>query len=111
MGTRLNWPIGYVEFVYAIQHQLGFGTVQNSSGQFVRASLDSLAEAAKTAASDATFNSVASITNSPGKAAYSIASFTWFADFRANLRYRKKSKRCVKSSGGCWGVLPCHARL
>jgi phosphate ABC transporter phosphate-binding protein len=98
MDTKLKWPIGqgaegsegvasevektpnaigYVEFVYAIQHQLGFGEVQNSSGKFVRVSLDSLAEAAKTAAADATINSSASITNPSGKAAYPIASFTW----------------------------------
>lgn len=98
MGTRLKWPIGqgvegsegvasavektpnaigYVEFVYAIQHQLSFGAVQNSSGKFVRASLDSLAEAAKTAAGDITSNSSASIANAPGKAAYPIASLTW----------------------------------
>jgi phosphate transport system substrate-binding protein len=69
--------IGYVEFVYAIQHQLGFGAVQNSSGKFIRASLDSLAEAAKTAAADPTSNVSVSITNPPGKAAYPIASFTW----------------------------------
>lgn len=97
-GTKLKWPIGqgaegnegvasevektpnaigYVEFVYAIQHQLGFGAVQNSSGKFVRASLDSLAEVAKTEVADATINSSASTTNPSGKAAYPIASFTW----------------------------------
>jgi phosphate ABC transporter phosphate-binding protein len=97
-GTKLKWPvgqgaegsegvasavektpnaIGYVEFVYAIQHQQGFGAVQNSSCKFIRASLDSLAEAAKTAAADPTSNVSVSITNPPGKAAYPIASFTW----------------------------------
>jgi phosphate ABC transporter phosphate-binding protein len=97
IGTKLQWPvgqgaegnggeamavektpnsIGYVEFVYAIQHQLSFGAVQNSSGRFIRASLNSLAEAASTAAGT-TSTSSASIVNPPGKNAYPIASFTW----------------------------------
>lgn len=97
-GTKLNWPvgqgtegsegvasavektpnaIGYVEFVYAIQHQLGFGAVQNSSGRFVRASLNSLAEAARTLATESSSGSYASITNSSDKEAYPIASLTW----------------------------------
>ncbi len=95
-GTRLNWPvgmgnernegvasavqktpnsIGYVELVYAIQYQLNFGSVRNSSGEFIRAQLDSLAEAAKVAiAGD---GEVSSITNPPAKGAYPIATFTW----------------------------------
>jgi len=69
--------IGYVELVYAIQHQLSFGAVRNSSGEYIRANLNSLAEAAKTATTAANIDSPASITNPPGKEAYPIASFTW----------------------------------
>src|SRR5262249_35356211 len=39
--------IGYVELAYAIQHQLSFGEIRNTAGEFVRADLRSLSEAAK----------------------------------------------------------------
>ena len=97
-GTSLTWPvgkgvehnegvaaivqqtpnaIGYVELVYAIQHQLSFGLVRNRSGEFVRASLETVAQAAKAPAT-AEPRVSASITNSPEKGAYPIATFTWF---------------------------------
>jgi phosphate transport system substrate-binding protein len=70
------YSIGYVELVYAIQHQLNFGTVRNSSGEFVRAGLDSLGEAAKSGAGPGA-GPPSSITNPPGRGAYPIATFTW----------------------------------
>jgi phosphate ABC transporter phosphate-binding protein len=94
-GTMLHWPIGngaernegiaeavqrtpgsigYVELVYAIQYQLSFGAVRNRSGKYVRASLDSLAEAAKENQSG---RPLSSITDPASKGAYPIATFTW----------------------------------
>lgn len=64
--------IGYVELVYAIQHQLSFGTVRNRAGAFVHADLNSLREAAKSADTDSL-----SILDAPGAGAYPIAAFTW----------------------------------
>jgi len=103
-GFRINWPIGigadgnqgvasavqktpysigYVELVYAIRQRLDYGAVQNRSGVFVRASLSSVAEAAtQSAASNVQLPS--SITNSPGKASYPIATFTWIV-FRQHI--------------------------
>jgi phosphate ABC transporter phosphate-binding protein len=63
--------IGYVELIYAIQHQSTFAAVRNASGHFVRASLASVREAADGAAAGG------SITNAAGAGAYPIASFTW----------------------------------
>src|ERR1039457_5825467 len=64
---QLKGSIGYVELIYA---------VQNAAGNFVRASLDGVTEAAATAKSmPADFR--VSITNAPGKTAYPISSFTW----------------------------------
>ena len=65
--------IGYVELVYAIQHQLSFGAVRNHAGIFVRADLNSLREAAKSASADP----AASIIDAPGSGAYPITAFTW----------------------------------
>jgi len=69
--------IGYVELVYAIQHELSYGDVRNSSSNYVRADLNSLTEAAKAAIKSGNLESLSSITNAPGKDSYPIASFTW----------------------------------
>jgi phosphate transport system substrate-binding protein len=70
--------IGYVELIYALQHELEYGAVQNASGEFVKADLDSVTAAGKTAPlpKDAGFS--VSITNARGRHTYPIATFTWF---------------------------------
>ena len=96
-GTSIKWPvglggkgnegvagtvrqmagaIGYVELIYAVQNKIPYGPVKNAAGNFVKASLESVTEAAgsvKTMPADFRV----SITNAPGKEAYPIASFTW----------------------------------
>jgi phosphate ABC transporter phosphate-binding protein len=96
-GTTVQWPvgvaadrnegiaaavqhtpnsIGYVEFIYAIQHELRFGAVKNASGQFILASLSSVtAAAAGNGAHSQDFR--VSITNPAGKDAYPISTYTW----------------------------------
>jgi phosphate transport system substrate-binding protein len=96
-GTSVKWPVGlgakgnegvagvirqmqgalgYVELIYALQNNITFGSVQNASGSFVKASLASTTAAAASMKSmPADFR--VSITNAPGKDAYPIASFTW----------------------------------
>jgi len=69
--------IGYVELIYALQNKMPFGNVQNSSGAFVKASLESTTAAAAGAAKDMPADFRVSITNAPGKTAYPICSFTW----------------------------------
>jgi phosphate ABC transporter phosphate-binding protein len=95
-GTTISWPvgqgaernegmaalvhetpnsIGYVELIYAIQHELRFGAVRNAAGNFVKANLSSLTAAAGVESANSDFR--VSITNAPGKYAYPIATFTW----------------------------------
>jgi phosphate ABC transporter phosphate-binding protein len=95
-GTTLQWPvgagaeynegvaetvqstpnsIGYVELTYAIQRELTFASVRNQAGEFIRADLDSLADAARESRADGL--TPQAISNSPGKHAYPIAAFTW----------------------------------
>jgi phosphate transport system substrate-binding protein len=69
--------VGYVELIYALQNKIAYGSVQNSSGNFVRASIDAVTAAADAAASAMPADFRVSITNPPGKDAYPIASFTW----------------------------------
>jgi phosphate transport system substrate-binding protein len=97
-NTSVNWPvglggkgnegvagllkqtpdsIGYVELIYAIQNSLPYGTVKNSSGEFIKASLAGVSAAAAGATKSMPEDFRVSITNSPGKDAYPISSFTW----------------------------------
>ena len=73
---QLPGSIGYVELIYAVQNNIPYGVVKNSSGAFIKASLDSVtAAAASVKTMPADFR--VSITNAPGKDAYPISSFTW----------------------------------
>ncbi len=76
MIRQLQGAIGYVELIYAIQNNIPYGSVRNSAGVFIKASLESVTAAAAAAPKmPADFR--VSITNSPGKDAYPISSFTW----------------------------------
>ena len=73
---QLPGSIGYVELIYALQNKITYGSVKNSAGAFVKASLQSVTAAAASAPKmPADFR--VSITNAPGKDAYPICSFTW----------------------------------
>jgi len=73
---QLPGSIGYVELIYAVQNNITYGSVKNSAGSFVKASLESVtAAAASSPKMPADFR--VSITNAPGKDAYPISSFTW----------------------------------
>ena len=97
-GTSVNWPVGlggkgnegvaglikqtpnafgYVELIYAIQNNMTYGRVKNSSGAFIKADLAGVTAAAAGAAKEMPEDFRVSITNAPGKNAYPISSFTW----------------------------------
>jgi len=68
--------IGYVELVYAVKNHLSYGRVQNKSGEFVKADLQSVTAAAnalKTMPADFRV----SITDESGHGVYPISTFTW----------------------------------
>jgi len=73
---QMQGAIGYIELIYALQNHIAFGTVQNSAGQFVKASLESVTAAAGSM-NEMPADFRVSITNAPGKTAYPISSFTW----------------------------------
>jgi phosphate transport system substrate-binding protein len=96
-GSSLNWPIGvggkgnegvaglirqlpgaigYVELIYALQNKINFGDVKNASGNFVKASIDGVTEAAASVKQMPADYRI-SITNAPGANAYPISSFTY----------------------------------
>ncbi len=73
---QLQGSIGYVELIYAVENKITYGWVKNAAGNFVKASLDGVTEAAASAPKMPSDFRV-SITNAPGKTAYPISSFTW----------------------------------
>jgi phosphate transport system substrate-binding protein len=115
-GTMVNWPpigmaakgnegvtgqvkqspnsIGYVELIYAEQNKLPYAAVKNSSGEFVKPSLESVTAAAAAAANQMPDDLRVSITNAPGKDAYPISSFTYFLVYK-NQDDQAKGKALV----------------
>jgi phosphate transport system substrate-binding protein len=96
-GTSPNWPvgvggkgndgvaglvrqlpgaIGYVELIYALQNHINFGSMKNAAGNWVKASIDGVTEAAA-GIKDMPADYRISITNAPGANAYPISSFTY----------------------------------
>lgn len=76
MIRQMEGGIGYVELIYALSNNITFGSVKNSSGNFIKASLESTTAAAA-GAKMAPNDFRVSITNAPGKEAYPISSFTY----------------------------------
>lgn len=95
-GTSLKWPgglagngnqgvaelvkqtpnsIGYVELVYAVQHDLPYGAVLNRSGKFVLPSIETVTAAAASVHMPDDFR--VSIADTDAPEGYPIASFTW----------------------------------
>ena len=98
VATSVNWPvglggkgnqgvaglvrqtpgsIGYVELIYALQNKISYGEVRNRAGKFVKASVETVTNAAAGAATNMPADFRVSITDAPGENTYPISSFTW----------------------------------
>jgi phosphate transport system substrate-binding protein len=73
---ELGGSIGYVQFIYALQNHLSFGKVRNRNGEYVSASLESIAVALSQSAKIGD-DFRGSIVDAPGAGAYPISTFTW----------------------------------
>jgi len=115
VGTAVKWPtglaaakndgvaaivsqtpgaLGYVELIYALQTKTNYGQVQNLSGKFVKASIDSVSAAAASAAKQMPADYRVSITNAPGDTVYPVSSFTWML-FYQDPKDKKQAKTMV----------------
>ena len=122
VATSVNWPagvggkgnegvaglvrqtagaIGYVELIYALQSSIPYGSVQNSAGEFVRASLETVTAAAAGAARAMPKDFRVSITNAPGHNVYPISSFTWLL---LNERPKDQQKARVLADFVRWAL-------
>lgn len=98
VGTSVNWPvglggkgnegvggllrripnsIGYIELTYSIQNHIPYGQVENSSGKFIKADLNTVTAAASGASKTMPADFRVSITNPAGANAYPISTYTW----------------------------------
>jgi phosphate transport system substrate-binding protein len=77
-GTVKQTPnsIGYVELAYAVSNKLAYADMKNAAGQWVKASFESVTDAAASS-KDLGTDFRGSITNASGKAAWPISSYTW----------------------------------
>jgi phosphate transport system substrate-binding protein len=73
---QLPGAIGYVELIYALQNKISYGEVKNVAGNWERASIEGVTEAAASIKQLPADYRV-SITNAPGADAYPISSFTY----------------------------------
>jgi len=71
------FSIGYVELIYAVQNKMEYGSMKNSSGNFIKADFNSISAAAAGAAKDMPADFRVSVNDAPGKLAYPISTFTW----------------------------------
>ena len=65
-----------MEYIYALENHLNYGKVRNRNGEFVQASLESIAAAVSHAAHNQDDLNV-SMVDAPGAGSYPIATFTW----------------------------------
>lgn len=98
MGTSVKWPtaiggrgnegvagtvaqndgsIGYVEFAYAKQNRLPYGSVQNKAGEYALATVDAVQSAMADFGTDMGEKLALSIADAPGKNSWPIASYTY----------------------------------
>ncbi len=80
------YTIGYVELSYALSTNMPYAFLQNSDGNFVEPSFDSIRSAIAASASllprgDESWDEV-SATNAPGKNSYPIASFSYLLAYK-----------------------------
>ncbi len=111
-GKSVNWPaglgakgnegvtgmvkqtpgsIGYIELGYAMENKIPFATIQNKAGNFVTPSVASVSAAATGVKIPADYR--VSLTDSDGKDAYPISSFTYL------LVYQKQPDATKPESG------------
>jgi phosphate transport system substrate-binding protein len=73
---QLPGSIGYIELIYALQNHINFGAVKNVSGNYIKATIQGVTDAAASVKNMPADYRI-SITNAPGATAYPISSFTY----------------------------------
>ncbi len=95
--------VGYIDVAYAIQNQIPFGDVQNKSGNFITASLASIAAAANLPSYpvDLRFN----LTNTGAAQGYPIAGTTWIIVYKDLSKVMKSQDRANSLVDFIWWAI------
>ena len=93
--TQTPGSIGYVELIYALQNKISYGSVQNTAGEFVKATVEVRDGGGGRRGGKMPADFRVSITNAPGKGVYPISSFTWLL-----LYENPKDKAQAQGHGG-----------
>ncbi len=95
--------VGYIDVAYAIQNQIPFGDVQNKSGNFITASLASIAAAANLPSYpvDLRFN----LTNTDAAQGYPIAGTTWIIVYKDLSKVMKSQDRANSLVDFIWWAI------
>ncbi len=95
--------VGYIDVAYAIQNKIPFADVQNSSGNYITASLDSIAQAANLPSypPDLRFDLV----NSASPQGYPIAGTTWIIVYQDLSKVLKSQDRANSLVDFIWWAI------
>lgn len=86
---QLEYSIGYVELIYALQNKLKYANIKNAEGDFVTPSLESVTKAGEVMLPEMPETLTMSIVNAKGKGAYPISSYTYLLVYEKNKDSKK----------------------
>ena len=94
-----DYSIGYVELAYAVENNIAYGAVENSSGKYIYPTVGSGRDAA--AGFTIPENFCIMVTNTPKASGYPIAGFTWVIVYQKSNKSAqlKKFLKWVLSDG------------
>jgi phosphate transport system substrate-binding protein len=81
---QLEYSIGYVELIYALQNNLKYANIKNSENENITPSLESVTKAGEVMLPQMPESLTMSIINAKGKGAYPIASYTYMLVYEKN---------------------------
>jgi len=81
---QLEYSIGYVELIYALQNNLKYANVKNAEGEYITPSLESVTKAGEVMLPQMPETLTMSIINAKGKGAYPVASYTYLLVYEKN---------------------------
>ncbi len=86
---QLEYSIGYVELIYALQNNLKYANIKNAEGEFITPSLESVTKAGEVTLPQMPESLTMSIINPKGKGAYPIASYTYLLVYEKHKNSEK----------------------
>ena len=98
---QLEYSIGYVELIYALQNKLKYANIMNSEGEFISPTLESVTKAAEVSVDQMPETLTMSVINAKGKGAYPISSYTYLLVYE---KHRNPAKGKLVKTFGEWAL-------